>query len=97
MILEEFISYYQTKKNRKRQAREVLLEWLCKELKNIPNKNYQKVLHNELSLTNDNSVVSKNKQGENLLSSLIRMANILEEKEFESWTGSVKPGDFLHA
>ena len=74
-----------------------MLNWLKVELSNFPQKNYQKVLHNELMLTSDESVVPKNKQGENLLNSLIRITTILEEKEFESWTTSVKPKDFLHA
>ena len=54
-------------------------------------------MHNELILMEDDSVVPKNKQGENLLNSLIRITTILEEKEFESWTNNVKPKDFLHA
>ena len=96
MILEEFVSYYHKNKNKKQHIKEVLLNWLKVELKSIPQKNYQKVLHNELMLTTDESVVPKNKQGENLLSSLIRITSILEEKEFESWVNNVKPKDFLH-
>ena len=97
MILEEFISYYHKNKSKKKQVKEVLLIWLKSELKALPQKNYQKVLHNELTLTSDESIIPKNKQGENLLSSLIRITNILEEKEFESWTNNIKPKDFLHA
>lgn len=97
MILEEFINYYQKNKNKKKQAKEVLLSWLRTELSTIPQKNYQKVLHNELLIAEDESIIPKNKMGENLLNSLIRMTNILEEKEFESWVSSVKPKDFLHA
>ena len=97
MILEEFISYYHKNKNKKKQAKEVLLCWLKAELNTFPQKNYQKVLHNELIITKEDCVVSKNKQGENLLNSLIRITSILEEKEFESWTSNVKPKDFLHA
>ena len=97
MILEEFISYYHKNKSKKKQAKEILLNWLKIELNTAPQKNYQKVLHNELMIMNEDSVVSKNKQGENLLNSLIRITNILEEKEFESWTSNIKPKDFLHA
>ena len=97
MILEEFVSYYHKNKSKKTLPKEVLLNWLRTELKNLPQKNYQKVLHNELLISEDNSIVPKNKQGENLLNSLIRITNILEEKEFESWTNNVKPKDFLHA
>ncbi len=97
MILEEFVDYYHKNKNKKSQAKEVLINWLKIELKNLPQENYQKVLHNELMIAKDESIVPKNKQGENLLISLIRMTNILEEKEFESWTNNVKPKDFLHA
>lgn len=97
MILEEFITYYHKNKNKKKQVKEVLLNWLKSELKALPQKNYQKVLHNELMLTEDESIVPKNKQGESLLSSLIRITSILEEKEFESWTTNLKPKDFLHA
>lgn len=97
MILEEFVGYYHKNKNKKKQVKEVLLDWLKKELSTIPQKNYQKVLHNELMISNNESIVPKNKQGENLLNSLIRITNILEEKEFESWTTNVKPKDFLHA
>ena len=97
MILEEFVSYYHKNKSKKKLPKEVLLNWLRTELKNLPQKNYQKVLHNELLISEDNSIVPKNKQGENLLNSLIRITNILEEKEFESWTNNVKPKDFLHA
>ena len=97
MILEEFVSYYHKNKNKKKQVKEVLLNWLKTELSVFPQKNYQKVLHNELILKDDDSVVPKNKQGENLLNSLIRITTILEEKEFESWTNNVKPKDFLHA
>ena len=97
MILEEFVSYYHKNKTKKKQVKEVLLNWLKVELKGLPKKNYQKVLHNELMITDDGSIVPKNKQGENLLTSLIRITNILEEKEFESWTNGVKPKDFLHA
>ncbi|MBI2996474.1 MAG: hypothetical protein HYY52_07215 [Candidatus Melainabacteria bacterium] len=97
MILEEFINYYHKNKDTKKQIKELLLSWLKKELKSIPSKNYQKVLHKELTLTCDESIVSKNKQGENLLNSLIRITGILEEKEFESWVSTVKPKDFLHA
>ena len=96
MILEEFVSYYHKNKNKKKQVKEILLNWLKLELSAFPQKNYQKVLHNELILMSDDSVVPKNKQGENLLNSLIRITNILEEKEFESWASSVKPKDFLH-
>ena len=96
MILEEFVSYYRKNKNSKKQVKEVLLNWLKTELNSVPQKNYQKVLHNELIISGD-SIVPKNKQGENLLSSLIRVSNILEEKEFEVWTNGVKPRDFLHA
>ena len=96
MILEEFINYYHKNKSKKKQVKEVLLSWLKSELVLIPQKNYQKVLHNELSIVNDESIIPKNKQGENLLNSLIRITNILEEKEFESWTNTVKPKDFLH-
>lgn len=97
MILEEFVSYYHKNKNKKKHVKEILLSWLKTELTNLPQKNYQKVLHNELMIANDESIVPKNKQGENLLTSLIRMTNILEEKEFESWTNNVKPKDFSHA
>ena len=97
MILEEFITYYHKNKGKKKQVREVLICWLKTELKNLPQENYQKVLHNELMISEDESIVPKNKQGENLLNSLIRITNILEEKEFESWTNTVKPKDFLHA
>ena len=97
MILEEFVSYYHKNKNKKKHVKEILLSWLKTELTNLPQKNYQKVLHNELILINDDSIVPKNKQGENLLTSLIRMTNILEEKEFETWTNNVKPKDFTHA
>ncbi len=97
MILEEFIAFYHKNKSKKKQAKEILLKWLKFELGNLPKDNYQKVLHNELMLTQDESVVPKNKQGENLLNSLIRITNILEEKEFESWATTVKPKDFQHA
>lgn len=97
MILEEFIEYYHKNKSKKKQAKEVLLNWLKAELNVFPQKNYQKVLHNELKLVDKEVVVPKNKQGENLLNSLIRITNIIEEKEFESWTNKVKPKDFLHA
>lgn len=97
MILEEFVSYYHKNKSKKKQVKEILLSWLKTELANVPQKNYQKVLHNELMISDDESVIPKNKQGENLLISLIRMTNILEEKEFESWTNNVKPKDFSHA
>ncbi len=97
MILEEFVSYYHKNKGKKKQVKEVLISWLKLELASLPKKNYQKVLHNELLIIEDGSIVPKNKQGENLLSSLIRMTNILEEKEFESWASGVKPKDFLHA
>lgn len=97
MILEEFVSFYHKNKNKKKQVKEVLLNWLKIELNNVPQKNYQKVLHNELMISKDESIVPKNKQGENLLNSLLRITNILEEKEFESWTNNVKPKDFLHA
>ena len=97
MILEEFVSYYHKNKSKKKQVKEILLNWLNIELNNVPQKNYQKVLHNELIIAEDKSIVPKNKQGENLLNSLIRITNILEEKEFESWTNNVKPKDFLHA
>ena len=97
MILEEFVSYYHKNKTKKKQVKEVLLSWLKIELGKLPQQNYQKVLHNELMIVNDDSIVPKNKQGENLLNSLIRITNILEEKEFESWTNNVKPKDFLHA
>ena len=96
MILEEFVNYYHKNKSKKKQVKEVLLRWLKIELSSIPKKNYQKVLHNELSIVNNESIVPKNKQGENLLTSLIRITNILEEKEFESWANNVKPKDFLH-
>ncbi|OGI18572.1 MAG: hypothetical protein A3B68_02270 [Candidatus Melainabacteria bacterium RIFCSPHIGHO2_02_FULL_34_12] len=97
MILEEFVSFYHKNKNKKKQVKEILLNWLKLELKSPPQKNYQKVIHNELMISNEDSIIPKNKQGENLLNSLIRMTNILEEKEFESWTNNVKPKDFLHA
>ena len=97
MILEEFIDYYHKNKNKNKQAKEILLNWLKVELGNVPQKNYQKVIHNELMLMEDESIVPKNKQGENLLNSLIRITNIIEEKEFESWTGKVKPKDFINA
>ena len=97
MILEEFVSYYHKNKTKKKQVKEVLLSWLKIELGKLPQQNYQKVLHNELMIVNDDSIVPKNKQGENLLNSLIRITTILEEKEFESWTNNVKPKDFLHA
>ena len=97
MILEEFITYYQKNKSKKKQIKEVLLSWLKMELGTLPQKNYQKVLHNELMISEDETIIPKNKMGENLLNSLIRMANILEEKEFESWVSGVKPKDFLHA
>ena len=97
MILEEFISYYHKNKSKKLQAKEVLLNWLKEELASLPQKNYQKVIHKELMILDDDSIVPKNKQGENLLSSLIRITNILEEKEFESWTTKVKPKDFINA
>lgn len=96
MILEEFIEYYHKNKGKKKQVKEVLLNWLKNELANNPQKNYQKVLHNELMIKDGESIIPKNKQGENLLNSLIRITNILEEKEFESWTNTVKPKDFLH-
>ena len=97
MILEEFISYYHKNKNKKLVAKELLINWLKAELASIPQKNYQKVIHNELMLVDNDSIVPKNKQGENLLSSLIRITNIIEEKEFESWTTKVKPKDFINA
>ena len=97
MILEEFISYYHKNKSKKLQAKVVLLNWLKEELASLPQKNYQKVIHKELMILDDDSIVPKNKQGENLLSSLIRITNILEEKEFESWTTKVKPKDFINA
>ncbi len=96
MILEEFVSYYHKNKNKKKQVKEVLLTWLKTELSTLPQKNYQKVIHNELTLQ-DEIILPKNKQGENLLSSLLRITNILEEKEFESWASNVKPKDFIHA
>ena len=80
-----------------KQAKEVLLYWLTKELASVPQENYQKVLHNELEMTEDKTIIPKNKQGEALLSSLLRITNIIEEKEFESWASTVKPKDFLHA
>lgn len=95
MILEEFISYYRKNKNKKRQAKEVLLTWLKTELGNNPQKNYQKVLHNELEMVNNDTIIPRNKQGESLLNSLIRVTNIIEEKEFESWATTVKPKDFV--
>lgn len=97
MILEEFISYYRKNKNKSKQAKEVLLNWLKEELGNPPQENYQKVIHNELELVDNDSVIPKNKQGEALLNSLLRITNIIEEKEFESWTSNVKPKDFMHA
>ena len=97
MILEEFVSYYHKHKNKKRHVKEVLLSWLKTELTAIPQKNYQKVLHSELQLKEDDSVIPKNKQGENLLSSLIRMTSILEEKEIESLTTTSRTRDFIHA
>jgi len=97
MILEEFISYYRKNKGKKKQPKEVLLTWLKTELTSLPQKNYQKVLHNELEIVDGECIIPKNKQGENLLSSLLRITNIIEEKEFESWTANVKPKDFLHA
>ena len=97
MILEEFVTYYHKNKGKKKQVKELLLNWLKVELSGMPQKNYQKVLHNELSLVEGESVIPKNKQGENLLSSLIRMTAILEEKEVESWTSSMRSKDFLHA
>jgi len=96
MILEEFVSYYHKNKNKKKQVKEVLLTWLKTELNSSPQKNYQKVIHNELVLENE-IIIPRNKQGENLLSSLLRITNILEEKEFETWAGAVKPKDFIHA
>ena len=97
MILEEFVTYYHKNKGKKKQAKELLLNWLKIELSEMPQKNYQKVLHNELSLVDNESVIPKNKQGENLLNSLIRMTAILEEKEVESWTSNMRAKDFLHA
>ncbi len=96
MILEEFVGYYHKNKNKKKQVKEVLLTWLKTELSSLPQKNYQKVIHNELILEND-TIIPRNKQGENLLSSLLRITSILEEKEFETWAGNVKPKDFLPA
>lgn len=97
MILEEFISYYHKNKDKKRQAKEVLIAWLKRELNTFPQKNYQKVIHSELIIAEDDTIVPKNKQGENLLNSLIRITSIIEEKEFEVWANNVKPKDFLHA
>ena len=98
MILEEFVSYYRKNKNKKGQAKELLLCWLKKELISIPQKNYQKVLHNELEVVNDDHIVPRNAQGEILLNSLIRITSIIEEKEYESSFGSgVKSKGFLHA
>ena len=97
MILEEFVNYYHKNKGKKKQVKEVLLNWLRAELGSLPKKNYQKVLHNELIMSEDGTIAPKNRQGENLLQSLLRITNILEEKEFESWTSGVKPKDFLHA
>jgi len=97
MILEEFINYYHKNKDKKRQAKEVLINWLKKELDSFPQKNYQKVIHSELMVTENDTIVPKNKQGEILLNSLIRITNIIEEKEFEVWANNVKPKDFLHA
>lgn len=97
MILEEFISYYHKNKSKQKPIKEVLLNWLKAELCTFPHKNYQKILHSELMIVNKERIVPKNKQGENLLNSLIRVTNIIEEKEFESWVPAVKPKDFLHA
>jgi len=99
MILEEFVSYYRKNKSGKRQVKEVLLNWLKAELGTPPKQTYQKVLHNELEVIKDStgeSVVPKNREGENLLSSLLRVTEIIEEKEFES-VASIKPRDYLHA
>ena len=97
MILEEFVGYYHKNKNKKKQVKEILLNWLKTELTSIPQKNYQKVIHNELVLQ-DERIVPKNKQGENLLSSLLRITSILEEKEFETWAGgNVKTKECIHA
>ncbi len=90
------MAYYHKNKNKKKQVKEVLLTWLKAELSSLPQKNYQKVIHNELILEND-TIIPRNKQGENLLSSLLRITSILEEKEFETWAGNVKPKDFLPA
>lgn len=97
MILEEFVNYYHKNKSKKKQAKEILISWLKAELTRLPQKNYQKVLHSEITITSDERIIPKNKQGENLLSSLLRMINILEEKEFESWVNSIKPKDLIHA
>lgn len=96
MILEEFISYYHKNKDRRIQSRELLVCWLKRELNNIPQKNYQKILHSELMVTIDGRILPKNKQGQSLLNSLLRITNILEEKKFESWLNDIKPKDFLH-
>lgn len=98
MILEEFVSYYRKHKTKKGQAKQLLLAWLKEELVSEPKKNYQKVLHNELEIINEDSVSAKNKQGETLLSSLLRITTIIEEKEYESsFTYDVKSKDYLHA
>ena len=98
MILEEFVSYYRKHKTKKGQAKQLLLAWLKEELGNEPKKNYQKVIHNELEIVSEDSVSAKNRQGEALLNSLIRITTIIEEKECESsFTYDVKSKDYLHA
>lgn len=97
MILEEFVSYYRTQKSKRGHAKEILIDWLKKELNSIPQKNYQKVLHNELEIVDEDFIVPKNVHGEALLSSLLRIINIIEEKEYESSFASTKSKDYLHA
>lgn len=97
MILEEFVSYYRKNKAGKKAAKEVLLHWLKMELSNTPQKTYQKVLHKELEVVNGECVIPKNREGETLLSSLLRVTEIIEEKEFETIASTMKSRDYLHA
>lgn len=97
MILEEFVSYYRKHKANKKAAKEVLLNWLKMELAKKPQKTYQRVLHNELEIINDECVIPKNREGETLLSSLLRVTEIIEEKEFETIASTMKSRDYLHA
>ena len=76
----------------------MLLAWLKEELSKEPKANYQKVIHNELIVVSNDSVAAKNKQGETLLNSLLRITTIIEEKEYEtSFAYDIKSKDYLHA
>ena len=102
MILQEFSTYLQSRKNdiinKKNSATKILCDWIRFVIKKNPKGNVDKIVHTEIFLAENSSgdflITGKSKSGRSLVKALYNYALSYEHYVLQKWLDDKKPQDF---